>query len=72
MYDILVKLIVGAALVQLGLVLTDRKPDQTPLQNIQQASRRVLQIDWRPISVFPEEAARFNGASSSGSRGGHK
>lgn len=26
---------------------------------IERASREVLKIDWRPISIFPEEARRF-------------
>lgn len=29
------------------------------LEEIDKANRKILRIDWKPISVFPEEAKRF-------------
>lgn len=61
MYDILIKLIVGASLLQLGVSLKDfEKCDSREcLTRIEKASRKAVKIDWRPISVFPEEARKF-------------
>ena len=52
MYKLLVKLMLLAALTELGASLTE-------LRNIRAASNKVLEIHWRPISLFPEEAKRF-------------
>ena len=61
MYQILIKLIVGASILQLGLNLTDSSEcsSRDCLARIERASRKVLEIDWKPISVFPKEARRF-------------
>ena len=61
MYEILVKLIFAAALVELGLSIKDAGDCSSPacLGRLQRASHKVLHVDWKPISVFPEEAARF-------------
>ena len=61
MYDALVKLIVLAAILQLGLSASDFIESGTARgsKRLNEASRRVLKIDWKPISVFPEEAKRF-------------
>lgn len=61
MYDVLVKVIVAAALLQLGISLSkqDDCRSRQCLAKIQAASLEVLKIDWKPISVFPEEAKRF-------------
>ena len=55
MYTLLVRLMLMAAMLELGLTLTDlSNPQKMGL-----ASRKVLTIQWKPISVFPEEAKRF-------------
>lgn len=61
MYEILIKLIVGVSLIQLGINAADinKCPSRQCLAQIQSASHKVLKIDWKPISVFPEEARRF-------------
>ncbi len=61
MYQILIKLIVGASILQLGLNLTDLREctSRECVSRIEHASRKVLEIDWKPISVFPKEARRF-------------
>jgi hypothetical protein len=61
MYNILIKLIIAAALVDLGINLS-KLEDCSSRQcwtQIQKTSRKATQIDWKPISVFPEEAKRF-------------
>lgn len=61
MYNILIKLIIAAALVDLGISfskLEDCSSRQCWTQ-IQKTSRKASRIDWKPISVFPEEAKRF-------------
>lgn len=52
MYKLLIKLMIIAALTELGISFTN--PGQ-----IQKASHEVLRVNWKPISVFPEEAKRF-------------
>ncbi len=61
MYDLLVKLMVLAALAQLGMGLADIEVCRSKhcLGNLEQRSREILNIEWKPISVFPEEAKRF-------------
>jgi hypothetical protein len=61
MYNLLIKLMVLAALLQLG-ISADKFFSCRSRQcasRIEKASRDVLKIDWKPISVFPEEAHRF-------------
>jgi hypothetical protein len=61
MLTLLIRLMVLAALAQLGLNLT-RIGDcssRACLVQLEKASREVLKIEWQPISVFPEEARRF-------------
>ena len=58
---ILVQLIIGAALLQLGISFS-KLGDCTSLncrKEVRRASKDVLKIDWKPISVFPEEAQYF-------------
>jgi len=52
MYNLLVKLMLIAALMQLGISVAN-------YGKVEKASRDVLKVDWNPISVFPEEAKRF-------------
>lgn len=60
MYDLLVRLVVLAALWQLGIeVKRDVFSFEPSSRIIQVANRNVLQIPWRPITVFHKEAARF-------------
>jgi hypothetical protein len=61
MYNVLVKLIVLAALIELGMSFKDidECSSRTCLDRIQKASQQVLRIDWKSISVFPGEASRF-------------
>lgn len=61
MYSIFIKLIIAAALLELGISfskLEDCSSRQCWTQ-FQKASRKATHIDWKPISVFPEEAKRF-------------
>lgn len=62
MYQILIRLIVGVSILQLGLKFTDSGEctSRECRARIERASRKVLKIDWKPISVFPKEARRFN------------
>lgn len=55
MYQIMIKLIVGATLLQLGLTLSHSGEcnSRECLGRIERASRQVLRVDWKPISVFP-------------------
>jgi hypothetical protein len=61
MYKMLIKLIVAVTLLELGINISSFKdcPSRACLIRIEKASRQVLKIDWKPISVFPEEARRF-------------
>ncbi len=61
MYNLLVKLMLISALIQLGISLKDFSNCRSRecAARIEKASRKVLKIDWKPISVFPEEAKRF-------------
>lgn len=61
MYDLLVKAILCAALVQLGIRAADLTCTQSNrcIEKIERASRNILSIDWMPISIFPEDAKRF-------------
>jgi hypothetical protein len=61
MENLLVKLMLLAALAQLGLSISDVENCHTQqcAQKTEKRSRDILAIDWKPISVFPEEARRF-------------
>ncbi len=61
MYNILIKLIITAALVDLGISVSQLEDcsSRRCWTQIQKASRKAIQIDWKPISVFPKEAQRF-------------
>jgi hypothetical protein len=62
MYNLLIKLMVLAALLELGISLADWKGCNSRgcLLKLERRSREVLKINWKPISVFPEEAKRFD------------
>ncbi len=55
MYPLLLRLLLLASLLELGISLTETTP-----ATFERAARQVLKIDWRPISVWPEEAWRFH------------
>ena len=55
MYTLLIRLMVIAALIKLGLLA---KGWVGP-KDIQRASLEMIKMDWKPISEFPEEAKRF-------------
>ena len=62
MYNLLIKLMFIAALAELGLSLSKISTCNSKqcLGEIESASRKVLKIDWKPISIFPKEAKRFH------------
>ncbi len=70
MYNLLVKLMVLAALLELGISLADLEGcrSRACLVHLEKKSRDVLKIDWKPISVFPEEAKRFRNHRSAAAR----
>jgi hypothetical protein len=51
----------ASAVQSLGLTLGDVTDchRRVCVAKIERASRKVLQIAWKPISVFPNEARRF-------------
>jgi len=55
------KFVLAYALYFLGMSLTEvlECRSGTCLRRIEKAKRDVLRIDWKPISIFPEEAKRF-------------
>ena len=61
MYTLLIRFMFLTALLQLGLKISDLEKCQTSqcISKLQEKSKIVLRINWRPISVFPEEAKRF-------------
>ena len=57
MYGLLVRLMALAALVELGMNVSEFEHchSRQCLQEVEKRSRDVLKVDWRPISVFPHE-----------------
>lgn len=60
MYSLLIKLMVLAAFMKLGISISEFENCQSRacIQQFEKRSRDVLKIDWKPISVFPKEAQR--------------
>jgi hypothetical protein len=61
MYSLLIRLMALAAFAQLGISvskLNDCKSREC-LVMFEKAGRKAVKIEWKPISVFPEEAKRF-------------
>jgi len=58
MYDLIVKLTVAAALLQLGISVLDFKNchSRECVEVLEKKSRDVLRVDWKSISIWPEEA----------------
>jgi len=61
MFNALIRLMAIAALLQLGIKITDfdHCHSKQCLQQLEKRSRDVLKVEWKPISVFPEDAKRF-------------
>jgi len=61
MHNLFIKIVILAALAQFGLTLADIESCRSKhcLRKIEQRSRDVLRINWKPIQIFPEEARRF-------------
>ena len=61
MYNLLLKLMLAVTLLQLGFTLTDIEncSSRQCSQRLEKAKNEVLKINWKPISVFPDEARRF-------------
>ena len=64
MYNILLRLIIAAALLDLGITWSQFEDcsGRACWTQLQRASLQVLRIDWKPISVFPNEAKRSSEA----------
>lgn len=61
MYNLLLRLMLIAALLQFGISLSEIEFcwSRQCAQRIEKHSRDIMKIDWKPIVVFPEEAKRF-------------
>ena len=61
MENLLVKLMLISALMQLGMSLShfENCHSRSCVQEVEKRSRDVLRIDWKPITLFPEEAKRY-------------
>ena len=61
MENLLIKLMVIAALAQFGITLSHVESchSRACMQTLEKHSREVLNIEWKPMTVFPEEAKRF-------------
>lgn len=61
MYKCLVAAMLIAALSELGIIMKDFEGchSRQCVKMFQRKAIDVLKIDWRPISIFPEEARRF-------------
>jgi hypothetical protein len=61
MESLLVKLMLFTALTQLGISLSrfENCHSRSCIQEVEKRSRDILRIEWKPISLFPEEARRF-------------
>lgn len=61
MNNLLLKLMLSAGLLQAGISMSDAMLCNTKQcqSSLEKASREVLNIDWKPISIFPNEAQRF-------------
>ena len=61
MYTLLVRLMLLAALIELGISASEFRDcrGRECLIRMEKASLQILDISWKPISVWPEEAKRF-------------
>jgi len=61
MYELLVRLMAISALTQLGISLSTLSDCRSRdcLIRLEKAARKAVEIEWKPISLFPEEAKRL-------------
>jgi hypothetical protein len=61
MYVLLVRLMLLAALVELGISFAEVRDCQGRecVLRLVRASHEVLRVDWAPISLFPQQAKSF-------------
>lgn len=61
MESLLLSLVAMAAFSELGIALLSDGTcmPESCIVTIERASRNILRVEWKPISVFPEEAKRF-------------
>lgn len=61
MYELLLKLLIVSAILRLGLSYSDFTECCKGHCHGQliAARNKVLKVDWRPISLWPEEAKKF-------------
>ncbi len=61
MFKLWIRLMVLAALAEFGISLYEFETchSRECVMRLQAKSLKVLEVDWKPISVFPEEAKRF-------------
>ena len=62
MYVMLVRLFFIAALLELGhaAIRVENCNSRDCLGRMERLSREALHVNWKPISVFPEETRRFH------------
>jgi hypothetical protein len=62
MENLLVKLMVLAARTQLGISVHEFQncPSRGCMQMIKKKSRGILNIPWKPLTVFPAESKKFH------------
>lgn len=61
MFNLLIKLMLLSAALQLGIRFSDIAfcSSRACASSIEKASRDVLRIEWKAISVWPEEGKKF-------------
>jgi len=61
MYQLLIRLMIVASLIEFGIKFSDFENCRSRqcVKMFQARALDVLKIDWKPISVFPEETKRF-------------
>jgi hypothetical protein len=61
MSSLLIRLMVLASLTQLGISLSTFHDcrSRACLLRIEKASREVLRVDWKPVSMFPSAGRKF-------------
>lgn len=61
MYNLLLRLMLLSTLAHLGLSISDFVTCHSSqcTNKLDNATKQILHINWKPISVWPEEAKRF-------------
>lgn len=61
MYSLIIRLLVITAFLEIGLSVTDFTDckSRACASKLDTAKATVLKINWKPISMFPEEARKF-------------